>query len=314
MKNKLYLLAFLSLFLVSFVLGATPSYEENYTVLATSSSNFQVSKLRYEPYPVTPGSYFTIYFQVEKKGSESSDVSFELKREFPFTMDVEEDSTISFNKLNSETLVLEYKVRVSDDAVSGDNPLTLIQQNKDGSSIEYEFNVYVYDVQTAFDAVIQESSEGELSIALANIGKNDALSTIVKIPTQDDITVSTTNAQMIGNLEQGDYTVVGFTFSKLKADVLTLQIDYTDAIGERRSELLDIDLVSGETNIQSNETQFQQNASADFRQQQESSSIMTYVIYLLLFLIIGVVIFWMYKHHKKKAKKNSGNKPEWMKK
>lgn len=312
MDKKIYVLTFISLFFISCALAATPSYEENYTVLATSSSNFQVSKLRYEPYPVTPGAYFTIYFQIEKKGAESSDVSFELKREFPFTMDVEEDATIPFSKLGSQTVVLEYKVRIADNAVSGENTLTLVQHNKDGSKVEYDFNIYVSDVQTAFDAVIQESSDGELSIALANIGKNDALSTIVRIPNQEGITVSTTNAQMIGNLEQGDYTVVGFTFSKLKADTLTMQIDYTDAIGERRTELLNIDLVSGEASMQTNETQFQ-NASSNFRQQQNNTSFTTYLIYFLIFLVLGVAAFFVYKHHKKSNKKISG-KPEWMKK
>ncbi len=311
MKNKVYILAFFALFLVSFVLAEVPYYNDSYTVLATTggSSSFQVSELRYEPYPVTPGEYFKLFVQVEKKGSTRSDVSFELQQDYPFSVDNSADAVKEFENIGTDPIVLEYKVRVADDAVSGENTLTIVERHSDGSMTEHEFEIYVYDVKTSFDAVVQDEESGEYSIALANIGNNDALSTIVRVPKQDGITVSGTSAQMIGNLEQGDYTVVGFTLSKANADNLILQIDYTDSIGERRSQNVTIDLESG-TSVgvfPSNMTQIMaQNGNS-------STSVWTYIIYTLIFIVLISALWLLYKYKIKNKKFHSANL-DWMKK
>ncbi len=314
MIKRIYLTLFLCLFLAGFICAEVPSYQENYTVLSSSGgSNIQISKLRYEPYPVSPGEYFTIYFEVEKKGSELKDVSFELAQDYPFSLDNSKDAIKTFTSLNSEPVVLEYKVRVADNAVSGTNTLKLIEHLSDGSNIVHEFNVNIEDVQTAFDAVIQENSNGALSIAIANIGNNNALSTIVRIPTQDGITVSTTNAQMIGNLAQGDYTVVGFTLSKMKSSILNLQVDYTDAIGKRRSQIIGIDLVTGSANSSMGNYATGRNTTRTLSSTTTSSSYITYIILGLIILFLAIIILKVYKYKKNKSKKSS-IVPEWLKK
>ena len=64
MKGKIYFTFFLCLFLAGFISAEIPNYQQNYTVLPTSGgSNVQITNLRYEPYPVSPGEYFTIYFE-----------------------------------------------------------------------------------------------------------------------------------------------------------------------------------------------------------------------------------------------------------
>ena len=315
MKGKIYFTFFLCLFLAGFISAEIPNYQQNYTVLPTSGgSNVQITNLRYEPYPVSPGEYFTIYFEAQKTGSQLKDVSFELQQDYPFSLDNPKDAVKTFTSLTSDPVVLQYKVRVADNAVSGVNTLTLVEQESDGSKIEHKFDINVEDVQTAFDAVIQENSNGALSIAIANIGNNNALSTIVRVPTQDGIKVSNTNAQMIGNLAQGDYTVVGFTLSQMRSSTLNLQVDYTDAIGKRRSEIIGIELATGSTNSTlGSYAGAKRNSTLTGTSSATSNSYMTYLILGLIILFLVIIIWKIYKYKKNKTRKSS-SLPEWLKK
>lgn len=316
MKNKSIYFMILVGLMIGFVCADTSYYEESNNVVSNSDANYiSVSKLRYEPYPVSPGDYFNIWIQVEKSGTTKLDSSFELLEEYPFSLDSNEEAIRNFKSMGNEPIVLEYKVRVSDDAVNGVNTLKLRQILQGKGTIIHEFDIYVQDVQTSFDAVVQSSSDGELSIALANIGQNDANAAIVRIPKQDGVVVSGTNGQMIGNLEQGDYTVVGFDVSG-KYSKLDLQIDYTDYIGVRRSEILEIPFDgSYGASVSLNRTM---SSNGQFRQSSDSgassslSSWTNWVIWVFVFLVAG---FLGYRYRKKiNHEKLSSIVPEWVKK
>jgi len=117
---------------------------------------------------------------------------------------------------------------------------------------------------TDFDVAFSESTSGEMSFSIANIGSNPANSVSVIIPEQRSWRVSGSNSVIIGNLNKGDYTVASFnlqsstsanTFQNRTApaganiqersaqrsmnssngssDTLLMQIAYTDTMGER---------------------------------------------------------------------------------
>ncbi len=215
----------------------------------SKASNLQVKSLRYEPYPINPGEYFKLWIKVENLGTGyTRDATFELIEKFPFSLDSKEDARISLGKIGygkveeDNVIVLEYKIKVDKDATEGTNEIQL-RYNEDGSDswLYKTFDIEVEDAQTDFDLVVQESTDNEVSIAIANTGKNVASSVIVKIPEQENFQVVGTSGQMVGNLENGDYTLVSFEL-KPKArlsdqNLLQVQIDYTDNIGERRSLL-----------------------------------------------------------------------------
>ncbi|MBN1544898.1 COG1361 S-layer family protein [Candidatus Woesearchaeota archaeon] len=64
---------------------------------------------------------------------------------------------------------------------------------------------------TDFEVAYSESSGGETSFSVANVGSNPAYSVSVKIPKQDGWTVTGSNSVIIGNLNVGDYTIATFT-------------------------------------------------------------------------------------------------------
>ena len=317
MKERYFLFFALILFCFSFVLADAVYYEEDSSVVFDTDTNYlAVTKLRYEPYPVSPGDYFTIWVQVEKSGSLRSDAVFELIEEYPFSLDDNEDSVREIFSMSSEAVVLEYQVRVSEDAVSGYNVLKFRQSLAGGSDIISEFDVYVDDVQTSFDAVVQDNTDGELSIALANIGQNDADAAIVRVPEQDGVMVSGTNGQMIGNLEQGDYTVVGFTAATRESSIV-LQIDYTDRIGERRFEYIEVPLSSSYDSVLLNASNpfGGKNGLKGDLESESSVSLAGWVVAVFV-LIVGIYLGRRYYLGRKFSRKGKGKAetPSWVSK
>ena len=243
LKRKIFFWAVFLMISVSMVYAT--EFEINFSEAGktlTSSPNIKINQLKYEPYPVNPGEYFNLWIKAENTGRElAENVIFELMPEYPFSLDSNEDPIREYGKLSSEEpVVMEYKVRVSKNAVEGTNEIDLkYKKNSDDSSWIYEtFDIEVADAQTEFDLVIQEISDSEVSIAIANTGKNVAYSVIVRIPEQEYFEAVGTNGQMVGNLENGDYTLVGFEINRKRGaegSQLKIQIDYTDEIGERRS-------------------------------------------------------------------------------
>ncbi len=94
-----------------------------------------------------------------------------------------------------------YKLELSltyEDPVSGQ--LTSITNNA---------GVYVGG-ETDFDIAFSETSAGETSFSIANIGSNPASSVSIMIPKQPGWKTTGSNAVIIGNLNKGDYTVASF--------------------------------------------------------------------------------------------------------
>jgi hypothetical protein len=248
--RKIFLLV-LAMMLACISVSAV-DFQINFTVnkayqSSMASSCIYVTSLRYEPYPVNPGEYFTLWIKAENVGNEQAeDVIFELVPKYPFSLDSNENPVREYGKLAvGETVAFDYKIRVDKDAVHGENEIELRYKTDKGNSIwAYDdFDIQVEDAQTDFDLVIQEVSDSEVSIAIANVGKTVAYSVIVRIPEQEAYAATGTDGQMVGNLENGDYTLVGFEITKKRGandGNLKVQIDYTDNIGERRSVIKDI--------------------------------------------------------------------------
>lgn len=237
---------FILLLIISLNIVYADYYQENFTAnpsyrSSMSNSDIDIQNLRYEPYPVNPGEYFTLWIKAENMGSTSTkNAIFELVPVFPFSLDSNEDPIRRYGELDARPVVLEYKIRVDKNAVEGPNEIKL-KYNSDGTGfsiwVERTFNIEINDAQTDFDLVIQEVNNNDVTLAIANIGKNTANSVIVKIPNQDNFEVVGTSGQMVGNLEDGDYTLVSFKINEKRdsKNLLTLQIYYTDNIGERRN-------------------------------------------------------------------------------
>ena len=209
-KGALFLVGvfiFFSMFWISFVSA------EQFNLTDSSSNVVQFKQLKYEPYPVIPGEYFEIWIAVQGK-EKSSDWVFELVPEYPFSLNLNENPVSDYGDSDFSSIVLKYKIKVAEDSFDGTYDLKL---KYDYNGIEYYkiFKVDVEDSRTAFDAVIQESTSSEVSIAIANTGKYAANSVVVRIPEQEGFKATGTDGQMVGNLDAGDYTIVSFSITSM---------------------------------------------------------------------------------------------------
>ncbi|HWQ49640.1 MAG TPA: COG1361 S-layer family protein, partial [Methanosarcina sp.] len=190
---------------------------------------------------------------------------------------------------------------------------------------------------TDFDVSFSESSQGEVSLSLANVGNNIAYAVKVSIPDQDGYKVSGSSSTIVGNLEKGDYTIASFDVSNdmgsaggntteggpgtqpdssqagaegassasLNSDPLKVQIEYTDAKGERMTVTKEVELETTSGNMTAAGTPGGPGSSA---------GIGSYLPYIGLLVLAGGVFVYRRKIHEKvqvmKAKKDGYKKPE----
>jgi len=192
---------------------------------------------------------------------------------------------------------------------------------------------------TDFDVSFSETSAGETSFSVANVGNNIAYAVKVSIPDQDGYKVSGSSSTIVGNLEKGDYTIASFDVSNSQSgaggnttengpgtppdssqdsasgasstsmsssDPLKVQIEYTDAKGERETVTKEVNL---ETTTSGNMT-----AAGGPGGPGSSAGISSYLPYIGLLVIAGGVFVYRRKIHEKiqamKAKKAGYKKPE----
>ncbi|MFH1332056.1 MAG: hypothetical protein ABIH63_02105 [archaeon] len=197
----------------------------------------------YYPTPVQAGEYFTIWIRVtnnENNPVENSAIRF--KESYPFSLDPTEQSEVVISKLDAKSAVTKrFKVRVDEQAKEGDNSIAFEYKDCAGCLWkEKTMPITVVESQTSFDVVLQEITTEGVFIAIANIGKNPANAITVSIPEQENFKTDMTSAAIVGNLESGDYTITSFKVSPTQRGTaekqdLTVQIDYTDPFGTRRT-------------------------------------------------------------------------------
>jgi hypothetical protein len=306
--------------------------------------NLEASVVSQDPSPAVPGGYVNIIFQLTGVDSSKCDgAKFGLMTEYPFSLDDNETIRILESQIYApnykEVWTIPYKIRVDKDAISGENDLTV--RYNEGNSNDWNsytmktFNITIEDSRTSFDAVLQESSGSEVSIAIANTGKYTANSMIVRIPEQDNFRVTGTNGQMVGNLDAGDYTIVGFTITQNlmrnpgttpqeNQNNLKVQIDYTDEIGERRTSILEIPFTASSMNSTA-----MGNLPNGFPRRQTNNSLFSkwyFWVIIAVILLLGFSFYRKYKTRvnnffakikgkiKKSDKGKSDDEPEWVKK
>lgn len=104
-----------------------------------------------------------------------------------------------------------------------------------------------------FDVSVQDSTATSTTLAIANVGANTAYSVIVSIPQQENFRVTGTSANVMGNLDAGDYTLASFQITATAATRtsnisagseknLVVKISYTDTLGVRRTVQKEVSL------------------------------------------------------------------------
>jgi hypothetical protein len=165
--------------------------------------------------------------------------------------------------------------------------------------------------ETDFDVSFSESSAGEISLSVANVGNNMAYSVKVSVPDQEGYKVSGSSSTIVGNLEKGDYTIASFNVASTQAagrsakanakgeniisasmdsNPLKVQIEYTDAKGERITVDKEVKLEVASGNV----------SAAGQGGKGRSAGVSSYLLYIVLIVLAGGV--FVYLKRKKGAK------------
>ncbi|MCX6819572.1 MAG: hypothetical protein NT129_06270 [Candidatus Aenigmarchaeota archaeon] len=337
MKKTVFLLILVGILSVSALANAEVlKIGSNY--LITDTVNLKTTFVNQDPYPAETGGYVNLLFKLENWGTNKAEnVTFELLSKYPFSLDtgvsaINELGTVGGSQTDENAFLIKYKVRVDKDAVDGENKIGV--RYTYGNSMSYTlgtFNVTVSNPRTDFDVVAQDSTASSTTLAIANIGANDAYSVIVRIPEQENYGVTGTSASIIGSLTAGDYTLVSFqitsnaianisdrggritpgmgggtapniTFvnrtanniSMTRGGKLAVEISYTDTLGIRRTVQKEVSLdMSGTTGTRTT-TQITQGS-----QSQILSGGLMYIVIGAVGIIL-VVIFFKFSKRKKK--------------
>ena len=294
-----------------------------------SECRLNITMINQDPYPAIPGDYVKVVFQVSGVQNPScGGVKFELIPSYPFSIDGGE----STKTLEGSTWVADYntywmipyKLRVDKGALDGESEIEVrYSVGNSNLYIQKEFSITIEDSRTNFDAVIQESTTSEVSIAIANIGKYIANSVVVRIPEQENFRATGIDGQMVGNLDAGDYTIVSFSVSPKRimtgnrtmqsSSNLKFDIYYTDGIGERRIVNMELPLAMENSNI----TAATNIANFAGRTNNRTSGFKWTVWYTgaTIALVLIILSFIIHKIRKKKHHKNNKqDDPDWIKK
>jgi hypothetical protein len=217
MKKLLFLLILVGILSISSVKGATTDIIKiGSGTVSTNAVSLKMTLVNQDPYPADPGDYVNLLFKVENRGTDNADnVVFELLPEYPFSLDTgvsaaTELGTVKGLQTDENGYLIKYKVRVDKDAINSEDEIRAECRYNNGAAITAKFNVTISNPRTDMDVVVQDATTASTTLAIANIGANNAYSVIVRIPDQQNFIVTGPSASVIGNLNAGDYTLISF--------------------------------------------------------------------------------------------------------
>jgi LPXTG-motif cell wall-anchored protein len=122
------ILGLLMLAIIAFPAGIIFASDYNFAAIA-------VNTLRYEPLPAQPGGYLRVWINVENLGTEpAKNLQVILEPKYPFELDPSENATRDIRTLEGkDNAYIDYKLRVADNAIEGENEITLAYSTGDRS-------------------------------------------------------------------------------------------------------------------------------------------------------------------------------------
>ena len=313
-------------------------YEQGSTDMSTKSLSLDVKSretaqvIHLDQSILVPGKQSSLKFTINNLGNAPlRDLTFNWDNDQNIILPVGSDNTryIKYIDIGNGT-DLEYQVIADTNAQPGLYKLNLHLSYADSFSnktntINTFAGMYVGG-GTDFDTAFSDSSNGQMSFSVANIGSNPANSVSVTIPEQRGWSVTGSNSVIIGNLNKGDYTVASFKLQSSMgnmssqnrgarnnsnmqggqrsmngetfnlSDTVLMQIAYTDTTGERN--VLEKQVKLGFQNVASSDglTGFQGRRGA-VPQESVFSTYMWYFIGIGV-LLVGFVSYRKYTTHK----------------
>ncbi len=316
-------------------------YEEGSAVIPTKSLSMDVRNresaevIYIDKTNLVPGKLSDLRFTINNVGSAPlRDLTFYWENEDQIILPVGSDNTKYIKYIEiGDSAELQYQVIADTNADPGLYKLDLYLTYEDTLSGEEKeistiAGVYVGG-GTDFDIAFSESSSGQTSFSIANIGSNPAYSVSVIIPQQQGWSVSGSNSMIIGNLNKGDYTVASFSLQSTQAgigttdqdismeeliaqrqnmqnqDSVKIQIAYTNTMGEREVVEKNVSVNTQAmmaSSLNSDSTDTTSNSFGPRRNRPEFFSQYKWYIIVgvgIIVLVSGIFIYGRYKKEKK---------------
>lgn len=195
---------------------------EDQTILDVSSVS---------PTSINIGEATTLLFNITNNGGSSIDnILFTWEDTNNLILPIGSDNRIMISSIAAKNYTeLPVTVMASSGISPGVYPLKITMDFYDQTGTEQTV-VSTVGLQvsgtTDFELVLQQSTSGSTTFAVANTGANTASSVIVSIPTQLSYMASGVSSVSLGNLNAGDYTLASFQLSSTTLDNTTQQSSF----------------------------------------------------------------------------------------
>ncbi len=256
----------------------------------SSTCSLDVSLINQDPYPAIPGEEVDVVFQITGvQNPECRIVNFEVKEEYPFSIDPGSTNPITINsgtysKDYSSFYVAPYTLRIDGDALDGDTPLEVKISSTAGlAGILKKFDINIKDTKADFEIYVKDYSyeTKTLTFEILNIEDVDVEALTLEIPKQDNVEIKGSNKKVVGDLDSNEYTSADFEAIPKNGEI-EVTILYTDSINERRSITKQVEFDSEYFTGRNGDKSFP---------------------WFWIIVALGVIVFIFYRRHKKKKDK-----------
>lgn len=275
---------------------------------------------------LAPGESGKVTFTVENQGgSELKDLIFKWKNDDKVILPIGSDNIKYIKDLGvGEKAELKFNMIADSNAEPGLYQLDLEVEYQNSVSSDKKTSETVAGFYvgggTSFDMSFADESNGEYSFNIANIGNNPAYSVVVRVLEENGWQVLGGSSEIVGNLNNGDYTVVSYELSRqaIKQELdsaLKLSVEYTDTKGVRLTVIKEIDLESSTQTTAAGQVRSEDmkaSATGNRRTGQGGpfgsasssiGSVITIVKNVLIGIVVLIVAFFGYKMWNNRSRK-----------
>ncbi|MCK5107721.1 MAG: COG1361 S-layer family protein [Nanoarchaeota archaeon] len=182
-----------------------------------------VDSLKYEPHPAESGSYIDIWIKMENYGgSEADDVTFILEPQFPFSLEPGDEAQKSIGSLDpGDEVVLQYKVRISEEAIEGNNELDFKFTSDGKAWVTHTFDILIRTQDTMLNT-------NEVRVNPEEVAPGDIVEVSLLLENLADSSIKDLRAEL--QLTQRDVLAASVSYTELPFT----PVDSTNVLMEKR--------------------------------------------------------------------------------
>jgi hypothetical protein len=259
MKKAILLISILLMFAAS----AAAQFGNN-IIITDSNNNVKITLMNQEPMPAEPGGYMKLRFRVENIGVKGAENVFvELVPKYPFSFDPSDQglrdvSSMDGWQVDEEGVVLEFKLRIDEDAVEGAENITIRYKVDQSPWIGQKFEIQIRTIDAFLDidsittvpSRVQPGAFTDLNINVRNLADSRLKDLRFRLDFNnlDIAPAASSNEKTITSIPAKGTATVKFQIvvdsdAESRVYKIPLNIEYYDEVGTKYSRNHTIGLV-----------------------------------------------------------------------